>query len=202
MNSIKFIYFDVGGVILTDTGLKDLCLETGVDFNVCNNTFSKYGHQACQGKYTFNQLWEFSLNKLQISSEIVDIVPKIVSYAKPILETHQLILDLKDKFPLGLLTNIPKDFPTPERQPGLFPDHKFDVVIRSADIGMAKPDLEIYHYSQHQVKLRPEEIFFTDDSFNNIQAAKKIGWQTFHFDRNNPKQSVTSIRKLFDLSNN
>ena len=51
----------------------------------------------------------------------------------------------------------------------------------SAEVGMMKPDPEIFKLACEQFDLRPEDIFFIDDSAANIASATKLGFHTHHF---------------------
>lgn len=51
-------------------------------------------------------------------------------------------------------------------------------VYFSHEVGMRKPDAEIYEFVISQNQLKPEETLFLDDRLDNLEAAKSIGWQT------------------------
>lgn len=50
----------------------------------------------------------------------------------------------------------------------------------SFDVHLSKPDLEIYEFILNQEGLEPEETLFIDDKAENIEAAAKLGIQTYH----------------------
>ncbi|AOZ72280.1 hypothetical protein BK816_02330 [Boudabousia tangfeifanii] len=75
---------------------------------------------------------------------------------------------------IGILSNIP------EYMNRAVYDHlewfsEFDVVIRSCEHGLAKPDLEIYQLTAQQLGIEPQNILFLDDNEANITGAKKAG---------------------------
>lgn len=49
----------------------------------------------------------------------------------------------------------------------------------SFDLHLSKPDSEIYEFVMYQEDLKPEETLFIDDKPENIEAAKKLGFQTY-----------------------
>jgi putative hydrolase of the HAD superfamily len=53
--------------------------------------------------------------------------------------------------------------------------------VISADIGLIKPDSEIYDHLLDKFKLKAEETIFIDDSRENIKAALKKGLRVIHF---------------------
>jgi putative hydrolase of the HAD superfamily len=54
-------------------------------------------------------------------------------------------------------------------------DHLFDDIVCSAEVGMAKPEAEIFQLAASRLAVTPEECVFVDDWDQNVEAAKKIG---------------------------
>lgn len=50
-----------------------------------------------------------------------------------------------------------------------------DNVLVSSDLGVRKPDAEIYRLAMERFGSRPENTFFTDDSAGNIAGAQTVG---------------------------
>ena len=59
--------------------------------------------------------------------------------------------------------------------------HGFDALIWSYQLGMAKPDPEIYRHALEKLGTRPEETLFLDDKQVNIDAAHELGIQGLLF---------------------
>lgn len=57
----------------------------------------------------------------------------------------------------------------------------FDDVVVSAEVGMAKPQPEIYALSAERLGLRPGECVFIDDLEPNVQGARDAGMQGLNF---------------------
>lgn len=55
----------------------------------------------------------------------------------------------------------------------------FDQAYFSFDLHLSKPEEEIYEFVMYQEDLKPEETLFIDDRIENIEAAKKLGFQTY-----------------------
>lgn len=51
----------------------------------------------------------------------------------------------------------------------------------SGEIGMAKPDAEIFAHHEQSFGLVAQRTLFIDDNAANIDAARDRGWQTIHF---------------------
>ena len=69
----------------------------------------------------------------------------------------------------------------------------FDDMIISGEHKLIKPDPAIYHLTLKRINREAYECLFIDDSFPNIETARKLGFQTLHF------QSPEQLEK--DLEN-
>ncbi|MDP8252825.1 MAG: HAD hydrolase-like protein [Candidatus Kaelpia aquatica] len=65
-----------------------------------------------------------------------------------------------------------------------------DKIITSYSVGVLKPDPVIYQKAIEEAKCNPEEIFYTDDRSDLIQAAKGMDFNVHLF------QSVEDIRNI------
>ncbi len=66
----------------------------------------------------------------------------------------------------------------------------FEKTYYSHEIGMRKPDLEIYNWVNQDAKLNPSETIFIDDLESNIISASQFGWNTY---LHNPKDDLINI---------
>jgi putative hydrolase of the HAD superfamily len=57
----------------------------------------------------------------------------------------------------------------------------FDDIVVSADVGMAKPDTQIYTLAAHRLGLTTGECVFIDDLAGNVEAARAVGMHGVHF---------------------
>lgn len=57
----------------------------------------------------------------------------------------------------------------------------FDDIVCSADVGMAKPEPELYALAAERLGLQPSACVFVDDLERNIAAARAAGMQGVHF---------------------
>jgi putative hydrolase of the HAD superfamily len=58
---------------------------------------------------------------------------------------------------------------------------EFDAQTFSCDIGVCKPELEIYHDCLVKLGVQPSEVLFLDDRESNVQAAKALGLHAILF---------------------
>ncbi len=54
----------------------------------------------------------------------------------------------------------------------------FDAVVLSGDLGIRKPDPEIYRHAVETLGLPPERCVFVDDLGGNLKPAKALGMAT------------------------
>lgn len=65
-----------------------------------------------------------------------------------------------------------------------------DHFLASGDVGINKPDPEIFHIAVRQWQLVPEETFFIGDSYSHdVTGAKNAGWHTVWLDRSGGNSS-------------
>jgi len=57
----------------------------------------------------------------------------------------------------------------------------FDIRIGSGDLGIAKPDPQIYLHAARSLAVPPEHCVFTDDVAKYAEAARDVGMHGFHF---------------------
>ncbi len=88
---------------------------------------------------------------------------------------------LHARMPTALLTNN-----IPEWRDGwramIDVDGLFDVVVDSSEVGMRKPEPEIYELTRAKLGLPHTAIFFLDDLGVNLKSARALGWQTLRYD--------------------
>jgi len=107
-----------------------------------------------------------------------------VSSLTPVKDMQSLIYDIKktDK-KLYLLSNISTYFANSYNKVSWIKElfDCFDGLVFSANIGMVKPDREIFEYLLKKFNLKADECFFIDDSEKNITGAKAVGIDGYLF---------------------
>nr|WP_184080297.1 HAD family phosphatase [Nocardiopsis mwathae] len=79
---------------------------------------------------------------------------------------------------LALLSNAPSDIAGALRHSPVLA--RFDAVFFSCDLGIRKPDPEIYRHVLAELGAAPEETVFVDDREENVLAAKRLGIDAHH----------------------
>jgi putative hydrolase of the HAD superfamily len=57
----------------------------------------------------------------------------------------------------------------------------FDVLVWSYQLGIVKPDAEIYRHTLRELGTQPEETLFIDDKLPNVEAARALGIQAIEY---------------------
>lgn len=61
----------------------------------------------------------------------------------------------------------------------------FEKMWFSFEVGLIKPDTEIFRYVLNDANLRPDETLFVDDTLVHVEAAEKVGIRAFHLTGHN-----------------
>ena len=104
-------------------------------------------------------------------------------------ESVQVLSDLKEKgVLLYILSNWSAEtYPMAEERYDFL--SWFDGKIISGEVGIVKPDPEIYKLLIYNYNLNPQHTIFIDDKEENIKAAKLLGIHGIHF------QNASKLRK-------
>jgi 2-haloacid dehalogenase len=76
--------------------------------------------------------------------------------------------------------------------------NEFDRFWVSGQIGVMKPDPQIYAHAEADCGLPPASLLFTDDRPENIAAASARGWHTHHFTGPGPWAARLVAERLLD----
>lgn len=60
-------------------------------------------------------------------------------------------------------------------------DRLFDHIVLSGDLGIIKPDAEIYEHTLDKLEVKASEAVFIDDRPSNVEAAEDLGIRSFVF---------------------
>ena len=186
----KAVIFDFGNVIIN------------IEFQRIYQTFAKFTSKPVayiekkiiedqifrryeSGQFTDEEFREVIRQTLgfPLSDHEVDTAWNAVLLDIPI-DRIDLIHNIRQKYPVYLLSNTNNIHITAsnnylKKTHGIRSlDNLFDKLYLSYEMGMWKPDAEIYHEVLRSNKLQPNEVIFFDDNLHNIESAKAIGMQT------------------------
>lgn len=204
MSEYKNIIFDLGNVLLP------------IDFNAPVSAFRKIGLEDFEGLYSgINQSNLFDLletgkitslyfyDKMREISgynwsnqQIDDAWTKIILDFRP--STIKMLESLAKTKRLFLLSNTNKihfdvyDAQIRERFNPEGLSSYFEKAFYSHEMGLRKPDPQIFISMAEIAGIQPSESLFVDDNEDNINTAKKLGFCTYLL------KSGTLVESLFD----
>jgi HAD superfamily hydrolase (TIGR01509 family) len=197
MKDIKFVYFDFGGVMTHwKPGVAGFANTFKVDEADLFKSLYDHFPDAVRGTISTNEMWERIKRDMKIEHTHENYADLFASYFIPIAETHAFAKSLKDRYKIGILSNIEPDTLKHSFERGHLGDVSFDVVLESHHVGHVKPELEFFQIAQKKAGIQhAHEMFFTDDLMENVDAAKKMGWHAIQFDPFNPEKSIREIKE-------
>ena len=187
MQKTNAIIFDLGGVILN------------IDYQLTRNAFEDIGITNFNDMYSqadaddlFKKLETGQISEANFYDEInrrtsLNLPSTDIEKAwnKMLLtfreKSLQFVETLRPRYKLYLLSNTNhihlKEFikiyhATKRKKPF---EKFFDKVYYSCEIGLRKPNLDIYEYVIHENGLEPKTTLFVDDSVQNVETATKAG---------------------------
>lgn len=99
---------------------------------------------------------------------------------QPMPDTVALLHRLADAgHVLHFLSNMPRPFVPVLHRHAFF--KRFASGIWSGQVGLSKPQDEIFALAEERFDATPEELMFLDDSRANVEAARARGWQALLF---------------------
>ncbi len=200
MRNVRFVYCDIGGTLLDYSHVfKTAALETGLGEDKINSCLMTNVVALSKGFMSPAEFWQLCRKEYGIHDhEKYDFLSSWMRDYRPISETHVMLERISGHYPVGLLSNIYKGMPERLIPMHLIPDLKYEKTVISCDIGMKKPEREIFEFAQ-ELSCRPEQICLIDDKENVLETARSMGWQTVLFDLINRKKSVSGIKSFLDV---
>jgi FMN phosphatase YigB (HAD superfamily) len=204
LNGIKNIVFDLGGVILD------------IDYNLTVKAFDGLGIPNFKEQYSkmsqsnlFDNIETGKISPVEFRDLIREVAQKTISDAEIDTAWNALILhlpqyrieilkNLQVNYRLFLLSNTNKihydDYSEVIKREngieGLEP--LFEKTYLSHEMGLRKPDPEIFQVVLNENNLVPKETLFIDDSPQHIASAKTLGIVAYHLENED-------IGDLFDV---
>jgi 2-haloacid dehalogenase len=112
----------------------------------------------------------------------------------PIAGSIRILKQLKQAgYPLYGLSNWSAEtFPIAYKKYDFF--KLFDGIILSGEVKLIKPDPAIFNLTLQRIRRSASECLLIDDSITNIEAARRLGFKTIHFQ--SPDQLETELSNL------
>ena len=184
---IKTIFFDIGGVLIDihpERTYQYLSDSADVEVNMVKESFPWDAHDQYERGIMNNEDW-FITNKESLPqpcclkrSDFWNAWKLLLGEEK---NTVNILEALNKQYSIWLLSNTnPKHIQDEIEKRYLFPS-LVNGAVYSFDVGVRKPEKEIYKIAMQRANANPQECFFIDDLLENIQAAKQIGIEGIRF---------------------
>jgi len=198
MEAIKFVYFDLGNVLLNFSHqrmIDQVSVVAGVSTDVVQRHMFD---NDLENRYETGEV-----NSAQFHAEFCGLIEKKCDFEDFLIACGDIFWLNEPTIPvlsqlaqlnlgMGILSNTCEahwDFAL-RRFPAL--RQLFPVRVTSFEARSMKPDSNIYKVAIEQAGVSPDEIFFTDDKLENVQAAQAAGMDAALF--------TTANQLLHDLA--
>ncbi len=215
-DEIKFIYFDVGDVLLhlKKTSSEYISEYLNIDISLYrkvidnirkDNRYLWQYRNIKEEEEFFRKIYTLFLKKLGLTYNEEDL-NQIIRYELKRdyianKEDINIIKKLSAKYRLGVLSNAGSS--RREHELKIYDLYKyFEVIILSKEVGSRKPNPDIYQYAIEKSSEKPEHILYIDDKEINLEGARKEGIDNLIlFSKNKVKSNYIQIQKISDILN-
>ncbi len=184
---IKTIFFDIGGVLIDihpERTYQYLSDSADVEVSMVKESFPWDAHDQYERGIMNNEDWFITYKESLPQpcclkrSDFWNAWELLLGEEK---NTVNILEALNKQYSIWLLSNTnPKHIQDEIEKRYLFPS-LVNGAVYSFDVGVRKPEKEIYEIAMQRANANPQECLFIDDLLENIQAAKQIGIEGIHF---------------------
>ncbi len=203
--ALKAIIFDFGGVLykLPDRtwirrwkkllNLKD---EDALMTLIASPNESELMMDVLTGRVPEEEMWAGLAKRFHIRPEMLNRIRRMTMSKKSLnRELADYLFSLRGRFTTVILSNAG----TASR--ALFTDEFgfdkiTDLMVISAEEGVAKPDEKIYRLTLDRLGIEPDEALFLDDMIENVESARALGMHAVHFENN--EQAMEEVGRMIE----
>lgn len=194
----KAVGFDWNGVIFGDPGSvfsNDVANLAGVTLDDYKRVYFAHNHLINRGETSLDDFWAIVLKELGVPDKLSDVLNYIKNKpgGKISAGVVDIIIRLKNSgLKLGLVSNETLAGGEKIRQTEV--SKYFDVILISAEVGLMKPQKEIFELLINKLQINADELIFVDDAEKSLADAREIGFTPLLY---STPESLTD--KLSDL---
>lgn len=196
--SIRAVFFDLGGVILRteyQAPREHLAERLNLTYEDLSKIVfeSESARLASVGAITTDEHWSTVVRRLGVpASETRTIREEFFAGDVIDLGLVDRIRSLRDQHGTCLISNGWPDLRNYIVQHRI--EDAFDALVISAEVGVMKPESEIFHVALERLRVGPDEVAFVDDTQANVEAARKLGMRGILFRK--PEQALKELNAL------
>jgi epoxide hydrolase-like predicted phosphatase len=195
------LLIDFGGVLTTSVwdSFADFCREKDLDEDAVKRLFREDPEaMAClrdleTGKLAEDE-FELRFAKLLGLDEATDLIDSMFRGMRP---CEPMVEAVRATAARGIKTGlVSNSWSTSHYDKGML-EELFDTAVISAEVGLHKPQPEIYRLAAERLVVPAEECVFVDDLRENCAGAEAVGMTAIlHRD---PAQSIERMEELFGI---
>ncbi len=186
LSSPKIIFCDIGGVLLTNgwghTSRQKAASEFGIDFTEMDILHDFIFNVYEIGKITLDEYLDTVVFNHPRKFTKEDFKQFMFAQSVELPDLLQWLIEWKNinsDFKIIAINNEGRELN--DYRIKKFSLHRFfDAFISSCEVGMRKPDPEIFHLALGVAQASPEQCFYFDDRIMIVNAAKRLGINAFH----------------------
>jgi putative hydrolase of the HAD superfamily len=209
MSTINALVTDFGGVLTTSIfeSFKQFAIDHELEPEILKTVFQEtiaqgpgnmlYRMETGElSQEEFETLFAAELSKRSgIQIEALELKARMFSQVRPVPKMVNAIIAIRRAgFPTALLSN--------SWGPGGYPRDTFgdlfDGVVISGEVGLRKPEPEIYRMAAKLIDAEPSSCVFIDDIKDNVEGAEAVGMTGIH--HREAEATVTKLEEIFGLS--
>ena len=198
-NTIELIIFDNYGVTLhggyPDT-MQDLAKEFHRDWKELQEIFyTKYFNQAVEQKISQQEAWKKAIDNTKLPISVEEVKKIHYHYFQLNHDIINLAKKLSKRYTILLLTkNTKEQVEDADKKLGfrkIFPNF-----INTGEYGLTKTSPKVFQIIFDKFNVHPEECIYIDDQAINLDAPRKLGIHTIHYQ--NIKQLKEELKRMIE----
>jgi putative hydrolase of the HAD superfamily len=183
MSKIDVLLFDLGGVLVEFSGVRGLAvlLQGRLSESEIMEQMSHYlpSEEFGLGKLSPREFGERFVKDWNIDLSPEDFLQEFQSWSKRLLPgAVELLTLLRPRYRLAALSNS-NELHWERNTNELGVTRLFEVAISSHQVGLSKPDPQMYLTALDRLGTSPDRIMFFDDVPANVTAASALGIRAF-----------------------
>ena len=198
--TLRAIFFDLGGVIVRteyQAPRERLAERLNMTYEDINKIVfeAETSRKASIGEVSVDEHWLAVTRKLRLPVAEAESI-RTEFFAGDVIDRDLLdfIRSLRPRYQTGVISNAwgdLRDYVVKHQF-----DDAFDTLIISAEIGMMKPQPEVYQLALKQAQVKANEAAFIDDTPRNVEAANALGMHGIVF--RDPAQVKENLKALLN----
>jgi epoxide hydrolase-like predicted phosphatase len=195
-------FFDFGGVLTTSVwdSFAAFCRSEGLEADAVKDLFSSDPDALAElrkletGKVSEEE-FEAAFGRLLGLEKPQGLIDSMFAGMQPL---EPMVAAVRDIRAGGLLTGLITNSWSTAHYDRKLLGELFDDVVISAEVGLHKPQPEIYRLAAKRLEVEPAECIFVDDLRENCEGAEAVGMTAIRF--RDPQQAIARLAELTGLA--